>query len=148
MEFIASSDLMILNQGNRPTFINAIREEVIDLTLCSPGIFDEISNWQVSREASMSDHHALNFIMFADSIPRNTFRNPKKTNWEHYRIRLKRRLDDREANIYSIHLLEQEADTLANSIVQSYEESCPLSSVSGKHRTPGWNPDLDKMKNT
>jgi hypothetical protein len=35
---------------------------------------------------------------------------------------------------------------LAKDILLSYEESCPLIVDSGKRKTPGWNPDLEKMK--
>lgn len=32
-EYLTSTEVDILNKGSKPTFINAIREEVIDLTL-------------------------------------------------------------------------------------------------------------------
>jgi hypothetical protein len=50
MDFIASKVLVIPNEGNRPTFINSNREEVIDITLCPPNIFREVSNWHVLLE--------------------------------------------------------------------------------------------------
>jgi hypothetical protein len=43
--------------------------QVIDITLCSPNIFREVSNWHVSLEDCMSDHQVLHFELFADHIP-------------------------------------------------------------------------------
>ena len=35
LQYLAPTDLRILNRGDDPTFVNAVRREVIDLTLCS-----------------------------------------------------------------------------------------------------------------
>lgn len=36
LEFILSSNLVVLNKGNEPTFINKIRKEVLDISLSPP----------------------------------------------------------------------------------------------------------------
>ncbi|XP_054737884.1 uncharacterized protein LOC129244293 [Anastrepha obliqua] len=59
LEFLLRYNVSIVNRGNEPTFRNAIREEVLDLTLCSPNVLSEVSNWHVSGEASMSDHSLI-----------------------------------------------------------------------------------------
>jgi hypothetical protein len=143
MNFIASSGLLILNEGNRPTFIDKRREEVIDITLCSSNILKEITGWHVSLENCMSDHQAIHFKMFADPIPTKFFRNPRKTNWKNYKIRLEKRMRNRKTDITSILILEQEIEYLTNAIISSYEESCPLKRETGKRKTPGWNNDLE-----
>lgn len=80
MEFIVSSDLCLLNKGNRPIFINRIKEEVIDITFCSSGLEPDVSDWHVSQEHSFSDHQAICFSLAADAIVPTPFRNPKRTN--------------------------------------------------------------------
>ncbi|XP_053968430.1 uncharacterized protein LOC128869853 [Anastrepha ludens] len=59
LEFLLRYNVSIVNRGNEPTFRNAIREEVLDLTICSPNVLSEVSNWHVSGEASMSDHSLI-----------------------------------------------------------------------------------------
>jgi hypothetical protein len=142
MEFILSEDLRILNEGNRPTFINRVREEVIDITFCSSDIEFEISDWRVSSEDSLSDHQTINFKMFADPPPPISYRNPKATNWEAFNFRLDRRLRNRNSNITTIAELENESDVISNAIVQSYKESCPLKTASSKSANPWWNDEL------
>uniref|UniRef100_A0ABD2W6I3 Endonuclease/exonuclease/phosphatase domain-containing protein n=1 Tax=Trichogramma kaykai TaxID=54128 RepID=A0ABD2W6I3_9HYME len=61
LESLASSNLVILNQGNRPTFRNAGREAIIDLTLCSQEISHAIRGWRVSQEPPLSDHNQIHF---------------------------------------------------------------------------------------
>lgn len=55
LEFICKNNIYIVNRGNEPTFINAIRQEVLDLTLSSNNLSHAINNWHVSNEISMSD---------------------------------------------------------------------------------------------
>jgi hypothetical protein len=76
MEFICESDLVLLNRGNHPTFFNKNREEVIDVTLCSPSIENLIRGWHVSDEDSLSDHMTIHFSLDCDPGPPIKFRNP------------------------------------------------------------------------
>ena len=41
---------MILNRGDDPTFVNGVRREVINLTLCSGEIEPYLQKWRVSKE--------------------------------------------------------------------------------------------------
>jgi hypothetical protein len=61
MEYLVSSNLNILNQGNEPTFVIRNKEEVIDLTLGTNRIGNLVSNWHVSDEPSLSDHGYICF---------------------------------------------------------------------------------------
>ncbi|KAJ8972918.1 hypothetical protein NQ317_012656 [Molorchus minor] len=68
LEFLSTTDLEILNQGNEPTFINSNRRKVIDITLGSFSVAPEVQNWQVSDEASMSDHRTADEIDLAVAL--------------------------------------------------------------------------------
>ncbi|XP_031781099.1 uncharacterized protein LOC116416494 [Nasonia vitripennis] len=59
LDYLAGTDLEIMNVGNTPTFRNAAREEVIDLTLSSTKIAYLIGEWRVSDEPSLSDHSLI-----------------------------------------------------------------------------------------
>ena len=62
LEFIASTNLTICNRGNSPTFSNVIRQEVLDLTLCSMNIQWRVHDWKVLNEDMLSDHHPITFV--------------------------------------------------------------------------------------
>jgi len=50
VEFLNSSNLEILNQGNEPTYCSGCRLQVIDITLGYIGLLESIKNWEVSSE--------------------------------------------------------------------------------------------------
>jgi hypothetical protein len=63
VEFLNSSNLEILNQGNEPTFCSGSRLEVIDITLESFGLLESITGWEVSSDPSLSDHRHILFAL-------------------------------------------------------------------------------------
>lgn len=126
LEFIIASDLCILNKGNRPTFIDRRREEVIDITLCSLGVELDVSGWHVSQEYSLSDHQPILFSLSADKQSPISFRNPRKTNWDSFKENLGTEIGNRNFIIGSTKDIELEVNFLTTAIVRSYEKSCPL----------------------
>jgi hypothetical protein len=53
LEFLNSSNLVILNRGNDPTYVSAQRLEVIDITLVFFRFLESLRSWQVSFEPSL-----------------------------------------------------------------------------------------------
>lgn len=41
LDFISRNEIDLCNRGDKPTFTNAIRQEVLDLTLCSPTLSEK-----------------------------------------------------------------------------------------------------------
>ena len=57
LEFLVREDLDFLNGGSTPTFFTEGRgESVIDMTICTAGIYPLMHGWRVSEELSLSDH--------------------------------------------------------------------------------------------
>lgn len=56
VEYIATTNLEVLNKGNKPTFVVKNRKEVIDVTFASQCITEKVYNWHVSDEETLSDH--------------------------------------------------------------------------------------------
>ena len=54
--YLITTDLDILNTETIPTFRNSVQEEVIDITLCTGRIRDEIKKWRETDEPSLLDH--------------------------------------------------------------------------------------------
>ena len=44
VEYLVTTDLDILNVGNTLNFRNSVREEVLDITLCTSSLTDRIAN--------------------------------------------------------------------------------------------------------
>jgi hypothetical protein len=61
MEYLVSTNLNILNNGNEPTFVIRNRKKVIDLTLGTDKIQNLVTNWHVSDEISLSGDRYIVF---------------------------------------------------------------------------------------
>ena len=60
-----------------------MREEVIDITLCTGSICDKVKKWRVSDEPSLSDHVQIMYELESHAFSGPIWaRNPRKTNWE------------------------------------------------------------------
>jgi hypothetical protein len=90
VEFLNTTNLEILNQGNEP-FCSGGRSEVIDITMGSLRFLESIIGWEVSFEPSLSDHRHILFTL-RGSIPVRLIRNPRGTNWGSYKGDLRDRL--------------------------------------------------------
>lgn len=84
LEYISSTELNIHNKGNSPTFVTERREEVIDITLSSPDVSDQVLGWHVSPQWTASDHKWLEFDLVSDEVEPKMFRDPSKTDWDKF----------------------------------------------------------------
>ncbi|XP_012217934.1 uncharacterized protein [Linepithema humile] len=85
LEFLASTDLEILNIGDELTFCTIARREVLDITVCSRQLIQEVVEWRVSTEPSLSDHRQITFRITKARGKEVKFRNPRRTKWDSYR---------------------------------------------------------------
>lgn len=92
IQYLATSDLTIVNKGRKPTFVNKIRKERLNITLATYGISERIHSWAVSDEENFSDHKLITFCLKAKDQPKKPFRNPRKTDWSLYREYLRESL--------------------------------------------------------
>lgn len=138
LEYLISSDLFILNKGNKPTFRNRLRREVLDLTIGNKHIQESVLNWQVSDEPSFSDHSWICFEIRSNDRQCTTFRNPLKTNWQQYKEELNRLLRG-SAEPYALDdtlSIETEVSTLTSSMICAFEKSCPMRISNKKGKQP------------
>lgn len=146
LDYLCSSNIDICNKGNEPTFSNAIRQEVLDLTLCNAAIYDKISNWHVSEETSLSDHKHIMFEWSGGDYPRIAFRNPRKTNWEQYAQCLNSNSFTKDENIDSIQKLESFSQEVKGKIIHSFHTNCPMKQSSSSRDVPWWNTKLERLR--
>jgi hypothetical protein len=146
LEFLISSGVSILNRGSAPTFINAIRQEVLDLTLASSFLANFVEDWHVSNEPSLSDHQQIRFNIKTEYRWEESYRVPRRTNWTLYRRRVQTKTNCLSTSIDHVVDLENAVDNLNEILIQSYEESCqPRRRVTNRD-TPWWNDKLEALR--
>ena len=142
-DYMLEYDISILNRGREATFINAIREEVIDITLCNNRMVDLIKDWVVSKECSFSDHRRIEFNIGVNTRAIDMpIRNVRKTDWDKFEIELESRIDKLE----TVNNLDELAEGLTNIIQESYERSCPTTRPRRDDKPIWWSKKLEKMK--
>lgn len=75
-----------MNRGSKPTFVNYNREEILDVTLATSAISEQIHSWRVTDNETFSDHRLIKFKLKGTFPTRKPFRNPRNTNWDTYRL--------------------------------------------------------------
>lgn len=146
LSFTFTKGLSIGNVGNEPTFVTRARREVLDVTLFSAAIGDNLVNWHVSGEPSNSDHRHIRFNI-TTSLQDVTFRNPRETNWEGYKESLNESLQGEITPIREVVELERAVDQVSNAIRVAFQENCPLRiKRHGGAKANWWNAGLQKLR--
>ncbi|CAH1974332.1 unnamed protein product [Acanthoscelides obtectus] len=128
-----------------PTFSNSVREEVIDVTLSTLNLAQDIRDWKVSLTPSLSDHR---FILFKTDgeIPDKYARNPRHTRWESFRADIDSKLGAVPYRLGRGSDIEAAVESLSRDLTAAYEENCPLRKVQGKGKATFWTKDLEDRK--
>lgn len=146
-DFLLSRNLTVLNVGHTPTFVTSTRKEVLDITLCSAHLANHITGWHVSDDASLSDHRYIRFDILTNLEQRvESYRNPKKTDWDGYRHCLKQRLDAVPKAVKTLEQLEYAAETVSTGIVEAYQENCPLTTRKSNRDITWWSGKLQTLR--
>ena len=146
LNFISCNNIDICNRGNSPTFVNSIRQEVLDLTLCSQPLSENIKNWYVSDEESLSDHKHIRFDYNAGKLLSESFRDPRKTNWELYRFYLTNEITETEDELNTVAKLEDASNTITEKVILSYNASCPPRHRTSNRDVSWWNDKLAELR--
>lgn len=148
LDFLATTNLQLLNRGDTPTFAVTDKDSVIDITVCSPSIEDDITRWKVLLEPSLSDHRTISFRWSANAakaVP-IAYRNPRTTNWVSFHRNLEDRLGDFPRKYGSAAELEHATRFLTAAIISSYEEACPLKERPFARGASFWNKKLENLR--
>lgn len=146
LEYIASTNLDILNRGTEPTFVISNRSEVLDVTFVSQFFSERIANWHVSPEETLSDHRGINFNILMEKYATVLYRNPRNTNWDTFRNSLREKYTQPTQSKYSnTDDLDAAVENLTNALTTAFFDSCP-----GRRRIPRknhwWNKELTTQK--
>ena len=147
LEFILESNLEIMNKGNEPTFVNAVRGEVIDLTLANRKASDLVKKWHVSAEPTLSDHRYIRFDIESEEVTTLLAdRNPRKTDWDLYNEVLVGQIRDCPRKARTTHELELMTDIVVDSINTAFQASCPAIVKRTSNKVTWWNRGLDEAR--
>jgi hypothetical protein len=143
LKYIAHSNLEILNRGSEPTFVTRVKEQVIDITLYSASIWQEIVNWRVSKEVSLSDHRIIRYRM---SQSASRVQNPLSTDWVCYKTELISGFGDWVGDILTKDDIENSVNVLQSKIIAANEKACPLKRARLNQSTLYWRFDLTGLR--
>lgn len=148
IDYLVTTDLMILNKGSKPTFVNAVRSECIDITLASCKLVDRIHSWRVTDEETFSDHKLIKFCLRGSFPAREPYRNPRKTDWDRYRRILSEKLSGTvyQERFFTIDSLEKANREITESMISAYQAACPLIAPKPLYKNAPWSKDLDEKK--
>jgi hypothetical protein len=146
VEFFGISSLEILNWGNEPTFCNGYRSEVIDITLGSSGLLENIESWEVPMEPSLSNHRHILFTL-RGSVPVRLVRNPRGTEWGSFREELKEMLSRGPVGCTGDKVgLGLALNWVQHAQITVYENNCPVRLVKPASTSLRWTARLESLR--
>ena len=127
-ELIFQHGLVLLNEGNKPTFESGVGISCIDITVASPLLATKISNWKVNDEMHLSDHYMISFEVRiqADKPELRKGRKLKKVNWQQFQQIIEANLSPDLPLFWTRKGIDEVADELHNAILQALDEVAPV----------------------
>jgi len=140
VDFLMTTNMFVVNKGHKPTFMDGMgREEVLDVTLASSNILEKVESWEVSSEASFSDHNYITFCIKMGALERHSFRNPKKADWSKFNILLDEKLDSvSTTTIENPDILEVRVREVTQCMVETFQITCPEKYLDPNRRGCSW----------
>ena len=155
VEWIYQRNLVVLNQGDRPTFIRYSQTSYIDLTLCSERLSADIVDWRVMEEETLGCHQVITFhLKIEEGGPTRTTGDSNENAHVGWRI-LEEAIADFEA-VFHNNIMEerQRSGNNINSdkFLKCVTDSCDrvfwrkLRSPRGKQGAYWWNDDIRETR--
>ncbi len=143
-DFIFSNNLRIHNKGDHFTFFNRRCATIIDVTLSTPGIDDEVKDWRVTNDVQGSDHLLIKWNFTISFKTNNKYRNWKLGDWSLFQAYLEEQTPATPTN-WSVTTVDKEAEHLRTTILEALEKSHPPKEVRHKTQPKWWNKELSEM---
>ena len=147
--FIAQNDLTVCNRGNANTYDCPTGKSIIDITLATAKLAENINNWKVMQDDFLSDHKMIYYDILLPS-PREKGlgnRNFKKANWKNFASIMSKKRRTKMPRLWSRETIENEVQDLMRDITEALDKVCPKRPVKGKPNTsPWWTTELHNMR--
>jgi ribonuclease HI len=145
-EYLSTTDLQILNEGEEPTFVTSRSQQIIDITLANRMGAPLVSNWRVDDADSMSDHRYICFDVAVPKMGRVEYRNPKATDWIRYQQQVQHALAGYEQQRIPCERIEASVNSLQKIVVSACNSACPLRVHKADKRVPWWSKELTRLR--
>ena len=155
----ASNNLCVLNVGDTPTFQSSTgSKSIIDVTLASENLVQDITDWQVNLDAvQTSDHNAIDFTIYTEAVLRpqqrtSTFHfNNKTAKWDIFHASLKTAMNasgllDADLSTVAIDEIDAVVQTMTNIIQEACRASMKIRGTGSSDSNPWWTQELDALK--
>jgi len=139
-EYLATTDIEVVNQGSEPTFCVGNKKMVIDITLASRELLPDINEWQAMPGDSLSDHREIQFKLVHHAAP------VKRINWQTYNDELCARVGLWISRVETPADIERELTNINSAIIKSFEVAFPEHKVGGRSTVPWWNRELKQLR--
>ena len=146
-EFIFHHDLSLCNKGTQPTFVARGTSTIIDITLCSRGLVDNIKGWKVDTRDQMSDHRRIIFRLDVEAYAPSWGWVTKKADW----CRFSSLMSDKSTNFrshrfWTANTLDREVGSFYNDLKSCLSKVCPRIRVRKRQTNSWWNDDLASQR--
>ncbi|CAH2097098.1 unnamed protein product [Euphydryas editha] len=82
LESMSSLDVVLLNSGDKPTFVRGEANSIVDLTFVSSSLVKGKCSWKVMDTYTASDHCALLWEVSSEKCTERMHRKSKTTGWK------------------------------------------------------------------
>ena len=148
-QLLLRHDLVVHNIGELPdtyTWYRNDQKSIIDLTITSAILYDDIINWHITDINPFGDHRCIEFEVKYASPPCTYYRNLKKGNWSRF-VSI---IDDHnfpETTTYTPLTLEKAAIAFTKLITDALDVTHPLQKRIHTSNMPAWyDEETDKAK--
>ena len=145
-EFLATTDLEVVNVGCTPTYCVGNVNSIIDITLVSKALYRDIRHWKVSDVDTMSDHRQIEFSLMSDRSASTHHRNIRRTDWGTYGTELSSSTGLWMGRVRTPDDIEYELTKLNSAIIIAFHKVCPERRISGWKKVPLWNHELKILR--
>lgn len=145
-DYLLDIDAIVLNEGDVPTYLFNGREEVLDITVCSPDSVNLFLNWHVCLEPSLSDHRHIRVDLLGSTDTREVRRNPRKTDWGLFADVAFCNSRDLPTEYNSLLELELGADYFNDIIKNAYDLSTKESPPPKEGDRPWWTKEIEGQR--
>lgn len=142
-EWIAQNELVLLNDGSKPTFQSGNYTSILDLTFVTQDLRTSVTKWDVLEEDSVSDHH---YIMFGFNTTTNSIQSPiKAEGWQTKKLNVDKVREE-------ISALRWEGQITAGNFSSKLKELCDKAmprraTVRNLKPVYWWNKEIAKARN-
>lgn len=118
-DWMAENELVVQNNGSNPTFVRREQRSIIDITLSCGNAAQDIINWSVREEESLSLHRYIYFELSTTEEKGNPNKSVSDKRWRTNKLQEKRSVFTNEVK----HLMESGNTTSATQITNNIIEA-------------------------